>query len=85
MYCSFYLRNGVVFLPTMAKTEGGYWLGVEPVDVQNVETVGALQTVLLAAIARGNPTVPTPTREDFPRQCSTPSLPSMFGSYQTAR
>lgn len=66
MYCSFYLRNGVAFVPTMGKTEAGYWLGVEPVDVLKVETVAALQTSLLAALRRGNPIVPTPTRRKFP-------------------
>ena len=42
-------------------------MGVEPVDVQKVETVDALKSILLAAIARGNPIVPTPTRGNFPR------------------
>jgi hypothetical protein len=32
----------------VAKTEAGYWLGPEPVDVQPVGTVGALQQLLLA-------------------------------------
>jgi len=68
MYCLFYVRKGVAFVPTMAKTKAGYWLGVEPVDVQTVDTVSALQKLLLAAIARGNPIVPTPTRANFPRQ-----------------
>ncbi len=67
MYCSFYLRKGVAFVPTMAKTEAGYWMGVEPVDVQKVDTTEALQRLLLAAIARGNPVVKTPTRQNFPR------------------
>jgi hypothetical protein len=30
---SFYLRNDTAFIPTMAKTEAGYWMGIEPVDV----------------------------------------------------
>ena len=42
-------------------------MGVEPVDVQKVETVEALERLLLVAIARGNPVVPTPTRQNFPR------------------
>jgi hypothetical protein len=67
MYCSFYLRKGVAFVPTMARTEAGYWLGVEPVQVQAVSTVDELQKLLLAAVSRGNPTVKTPTRQNFPR------------------
>jgi hypothetical protein len=67
MHCSFYLRRGTAFVPTMARTEAGYWMGVEPVVVRKVETVEALEQLLLAVIARGNPVVPTPTRQGFPR------------------
>jgi len=67
MYCSFYLRKGTAFIPTMAKTEAGYSMGIEPVDVQKVESPEALQALLIAAIKRGNPVVPTPTRDNFPR------------------
>jgi hypothetical protein len=79
MYCSFYLRKGMAFVPTMAKTEAGYWMGVEPVDVRKVESPEALQRLLLAAIKQGNPIVPTPTRDAFPspvmeRHCGMKSL-----------
>jgi hypothetical protein len=67
MYCSFYLRKGIAFLPTMAKTEAGYWLMVQPVDVEAVGSANALQKSLMALFARGNPTVQTPTRRNFPR------------------
>jgi hypothetical protein len=67
MYCSFYLRKGKAFVPTMAKTQAGYWMGIEPVDVQAVDSPEALQTLLLAAIKRGNPLIPTPTRDSCPR------------------
>jgi hypothetical protein len=67
MYCSFYLRRGTAFVPTTARTEAGYWMAIEPVDVRKVESPEALQSMLLAAIKRGNPVVPTPTRDNFPR------------------
>lgn len=67
MYCSFYLRKGTAFVPTTAKTEAGYWLAVEPVDVRKVADPEALHSMLLAAINRGNPIVPTPARHNFPR------------------
>jgi hypothetical protein len=81
MLCSFYLRKGSVFVPTMAKTEAGYWLAVEPVEVRKVPSVDVLKVILLAVIARGNPVVPTPTRVDFPppvmeRYCGMKSLPA---------
>jgi hypothetical protein len=64
--CTFYLRRGTVYVPTMAQTEAGYWLGVEPVVVEKVADADALKGVLLRAMNRGNPIVPTPTREHFP-------------------
>ncbi len=67
MYVSFYLRNGTAFVPTTAKTEAGYWMAVEPVEVWKVEAPEALQPMLLSAINRGNPIVPTPIRGNFPR------------------
>jgi hypothetical protein len=51
----------------MARTEAGYWMAVEPVDVRIVETPTDLQRVLLTTIKRGNPRVPTPDRDNFPR------------------
>lgn len=67
MHCSFYLRKGAAFVPTMAKTEAGYWMGVEPVEVQKVATVEALEQLLLTVMERGNPVFATPTRQNFPR------------------
>jgi hypothetical protein len=67
MYCAFYLRKGTAFVPTHAKTQAGYWLAVEPVDVRKVESPEALQSILLAAIRQGNPVVSKPTRDNFPR------------------
>jgi hypothetical protein len=66
VHCSFYLRRGIVYVPTMARTVAGYWLGIEPVDVEKVADASAMKGVLLRAINRGNPIVPTPTRENFP-------------------
>jgi hypothetical protein len=73
----------------MARTEAGYWMGVEPVAVQRVETVEALEQLLLAVIARGNPFVPTPTRQNSPppvmeRHCGLKSL-SVFERIATCR
>ena len=50
----------------MARTEAGYWIQVEPVEIQKVETVEAIEQLLLAVLGRGNPVVPTPTRQGFP-------------------
>jgi hypothetical protein len=67
MYCSFYLRKDTAFVPTTARTEAGYWMDIEPVDVRKVENPETLRSMLVAAINRGNPVVRTPTRDNFPR------------------
>jgi len=66
VYWSFYLRKGVTYIPTTARTEAGYWLAIEPVDVAPVRTADDLHQALLKAIERGNPVVKTPTRQNFP-------------------
>ena len=68
MYCSFYLRKGVAFIPTTARTEAGYWLGIEPVDVTPVPSAKALHHLLLRAIGRGNPVIRTPGRQNYPQE-----------------
>jgi hypothetical protein len=66
VYWSFYLRKGVAYIPTTARTEAGYWLAIEPVDVAPVRTAADLHQAILKAIERGNPVVKTPTRQNFP-------------------
>jgi hypothetical protein len=63
-YC--YLRKGVVYVPTVAKTVAGFYLGVDPVAVVPVSHTADLRRALQETIARGNPRVLTPTRRNFP-------------------
>jgi len=55
-----YLRNGMMFVPSSVRTEAGFYLNVDPVAVVSVVDGDALRSALLAVLARGNPTVPTP-------------------------
>jgi len=66
MHWSFYLRKGIAYIPTTAKTEAGYWMAIEPVDVAPVRNVDELQRLLAQAVGRGNPVIKTPTRKNFP-------------------
>jgi hypothetical protein len=57
-----YLKNGIVYVPTVAVREGGpVYTDVEPVGVVAVSDTEALRRALLDAIARGNVTLPRPT------------------------
>src|SRR5215469_14412172 len=62
-----YLRRNTVYIPTVAKTEAGYHMGVDPVSTVSVSDFDALQAAIVKVINRGNPSVPTPTRATFPQ------------------
>jgi hypothetical protein len=62
-----YLRNRTAFIPTVAQTDAGFFLDVDPVDVVSASDTEALQHAVKQAIGRGNPKVPTPTRAAFPK------------------
>lgn len=55
------------FLPTVAKTDAGYFLDVEPVYVVSAEDTPGLEAALGEVIARGNPRIPAPIRAEFPK------------------
>jgi hypothetical protein len=57
-----YLRNGIIYVPTVAVREGGpVYTDIEPVSVVAAADTGALRRALLDAVAKGNVTVPRPT------------------------
>jgi hypothetical protein len=61
-----FIRKGKVFVPTTAKTEAGYYLGIEPVAVVDASDRAAVKAAFLDSVNRGNPIVPTPSRANFP-------------------
>lgn len=67
MLWNLYIRNGTAYVPTVAQTEAGFFLDVDPVAVVPVTDTEALQNALKLSIDRGNPRVPTPTRAAFPK------------------
>jgi hypothetical protein len=69
------LKDDVVYLPTVAKTEAGFYMDREPVALVPVTNTDALRQALEDAARRGNPIVPTPKRNAFP----PPVLPKYAG------
>jgi len=67
MVWEFYVRKGLAYIPTMARTEAGYYPAIEPVEVVPVTDRIALEQALARTLYRGNPTIPAPTRENFPQ------------------
>jgi|SRR5579863_5869903 len=61
-----YLKKGVAYVPVVARVTAGYYMDQEPVAVVPVSNSQALRQALKDAISRGNPTIPTPARANFP-------------------
>jgi hypothetical protein len=55
-----FLLKEQIFIPTMAKTKAGFYIGIEPVDVVDARDRAALEQAIIRVVKRGNPTVPTP-------------------------
>jgi hypothetical protein len=65
MNCNIYLRNTLVYIPTMGKMDEGFYRAVEPVAVVSVSHTEALRQALEGAINRGNPPVPMLKRSEW--------------------
>ena len=50
----------------MAKTEAGIYTGIDPVTVVPVADTDALMAAIKKTMARGNPIIPTPSRDSWP-------------------
>ena len=60
------IRKGQAFVPTMACTQAGFYMGIDPVEVLDASDQAAVEQAMLRVINRGNPVVPTPARDSFP-------------------
>ena len=58
----FYVTPTVAYVPSVARTEAGFFLDVEPIEAIPRSDVGRIQNALKRAILLGNPRVPTPDR-----------------------
>jgi len=67
MMISFYLRKGIVYVPTCGKTEGGGpWRNIEPVTVVPFSDTTNLRRAFHQLVARGNPIVSNYSRSNQP-------------------
>lgn len=61
-----YLKNALVYVPTVVKLHTGVYMDVDPVAVLPVVNTDGLRRALLEAIARKNAIVPNPPKDDWP-------------------
>jgi hypothetical protein len=62
------LRKGQAFVPTMARTAAGFYMGIEPIEVVDARDPAALEQAIIRVVRRGNPAVPTPSRTDYSKK-----------------
>ena len=67
MCWNIYLRREVVYVPTVAVTEAGFFMDIDPVGVVEVGDRLRVGEEIRKTIAKGNPIVETPTRASFPK------------------
>ena len=66
MFLGYYLRTGVVYIPTWGRMPNGAGREIEPVTVVPVSDTAALRGAFRETIARGNPSVPQLRGGDWP-------------------
>ena len=57
-----YLRNGIAYVPTLARAEAGFHTDIEPIHAVPAADKEALQHAIQQVMSSGNPRVPTPPR-----------------------
>ncbi len=62
----FYLSAEQVIIPTVARTEEGFYTDVEPVAVIDIKDSDTIKESMLAVLSRDNPEIPTPARVEEP-------------------
>jgi hypothetical protein len=70
------LKDGVVYVPTVAKTQAGFYMRREPVAVVPAADTDALRRAFQDVMQRGNEIIPTPKRDAYP----APVLPKYAGA-----
>jgi hypothetical protein len=65
LYNSF-LKEGVVYVPTVVKLQTGAYMDTEPVTVVPVASTEGLRLALLGVIAKGNAVVPNAPKDNWP-------------------
>src|SRR6478735_12226807 len=60
MLLSFAILRDIVYMPTVAETEAGFYQTMEPVAVVKLSDAQGLINALKAMLLKGNPIIPTP-------------------------
>src|SRR5215471_14446307 len=61
----FYTHQGMVYVPTFARTDAGFYMHIEPIEVVSTSDTKSFAEALKRSISRGNPVVCTPLRHEY--------------------
>ncbi len=61
-----YIRHEKLILPTVAETEAGFYVDMEPIDVFEIHELEKWRQEIYLRLVNGNPLVPTPERSEDP-------------------
>jgi len=67
MHWNLYLRDNRIYVPTVAKTQAGFYLEIEPVAVIDADNREEIRIAIKRVLTAGNPVMATPTRMNFPK------------------
>lgn len=73
-----YLRNGVVYVPTVVRLKTGAYMNVEPVAVMPAANTEDLRRAFRDTISRENKIVPNPPKDEWP-----PSVLAKYAGVKT--
>ncbi len=63
----FSVRRAMAYIQPTAKTEDGFYISIEPIEVVSIADTGAFTRALRQMLSLGNPIVPTPDRDNPPK------------------
>src|ERR1700722_6771675 len=61
-----FLKESVVYVPTVVMLQTGAYMDIEPVAAVPAADAGAIRRAFLEAIEKGNAVVPNPAKDDWP-------------------
>jgi hypothetical protein len=73
-----YLRNGVIYVPTVVRLTTGAYMNVEPIAVVPAASTEDLRRAFSDTITRGNKVVPNPPKDEWP-----PSVLAKYAGVKT--
>lgn len=65
MHLGIFVRKGLIYIPVSARTDAGFYLHIEPIEVIEAQDTDRLFNAIKGVIAKGNPVVPTPDRNSY--------------------